>query len=257
MTMLRDIQAAFIHDIYTGEFTSLAYLDTKVASSARINIYQNNTVLSLTNTLADIFPVMKKIVGDEFFKTISRHFIRSYPLHSGNRNNFGGDLMIFLEQFKPAASLPYLRDVAALEWAYFQAALADDASPLNFKALTAVISANPTFVLTVHPGLYIVPQTFNALEIWQEHKKEEIRSIDLRLEPHQLIIWRDGSDDFVYIRLVSEALESLIAHTRKGLSFAEAMTVANSSVKHIQKFQKEFAEVLNFGIFVQTGKETP
>ena len=70
MTSLNDIQAAFIHDIYTGERTSVVYLDKNLTSTTRLDIYQNNTILGLTDILASAFPIVKKIVGEEFFKTL-------------------------------------------------------------------------------------------------------------------------------------------------------------------------------------------
>lgn len=255
MTALRDIQAAFIHDIYTGERTSLAYLDAKTASPTRLNIYQNNTVFGLTDILANTFPVLNKIVGEEFFKTIARHYIKTHPQPCGNRHSFGDRLAGFLTEFKPAGSLPYLHDIAALEWAYFQAALANDADPLDFESLTDAMSADPAFILRIHPSVHIVPQTFNALEIWQEHQKDDIGAIQLQSYSHQLIIWR-GSDDFVFLRSASEALSSLVTQSQKDMPFAEAMTAAGENVPDVQKFQQEFAEAISLGVFVQTEKET-
>ena len=254
MTALRDIQAAFMHDIYTGERTSLAYLDTKLASAERFDIYQNNTLLGLTDILANAFPVLKKIVGDEFFKTIARHYIKMHAQPSGNRHAFGDKLAEFLQAFQPAVALPYLPDVAALEWAYFQAALADEAQALDFTSLTAAMSSDPAFTLAVHPSVHIVAQAFNALEIWREHQKEDIGTLELKSEPHQIVVWR-RPDDSIFMRRASDALAALIGHSRKGLAFAEAIAAAEGA-NDIQKFQQEFAEAVSLGIFARTGKET-
>ena len=255
MTSLNDIQAAFIHDIYTGERTSVVYLDKNLTSTTLLDIYQNNTILGLTDILASAFPIVKKIVGEEFFKTIARYYIKSHPQPSGNRHTFGVDLEIFLDGFKLAASLPYLRDVAALEWAYFQATLADEASLLNFQSLTSEMSINPTFVLAIHPSVHIVLQKFNALDIWQEHQKKKIDAIELKSKTHQLIIWR-GLNDSILMRPVSDILSTLIAHSQKGITFNEAMIAASNGVNNIKKFQQEFAEVLSLGVFSQKRKET-
>lgn len=248
MTALRDIQAAFIHDIYTGERTSLSYLDTKMASAVRLDIYQNNTVLGLTDILANAFPVLKKIVGDEFFKTIARHYIKNHPQPSGNRHSFGGNLPAFLESFAPAAALPYLPDVASLEWAYFQAALADDADALNFETLTSAMSANPAFVLAVHPSVHIVRQSFNALDIWQEHQKEAIGAVQLISQPHTLLIWR-APDDSVLIRRISPSFSALLQSCQKNMPFVEAMALAGDGLDDVQGLQREFSEAVSLGVF--------
>ena len=254
MPGLAEIQAAFLHDIYTGERTSLVYLDATRASPSRLDIYRNNAVLGLTDMLARAFPVLVQIVGEEFFKTVARHYIRRHPQPSGNRHAFGGGLADFLGGFKEARSLPYLRDIAAIEWAYFQAALADDAEMLDFESLGEAIATDPAFALTVHPGVSIVPQTFNALDIWQEHQKEEVGLVQLKSDPHQLVIWR-GREDCVLIRRASDALAALVSHSRTGLSFAQSMAIAGENLTDLQGFQQEFADAMSLGLFARTTRD--
>lgn len=254
MTALRDIQAAFLHDIYTGERTSLTYLDSKTASPGRLDIYENNTVLGLMDILGNAFPVVKKIVGEEFFKTIARHYIKNNAQPSGNRHTFGSELAAFLTDFEPKVTPIYVSDVAALEWAYFQAALADDATPFDFEALSLSLSTDPAFSLSVHPSVFIVSQHFNALDIWQEHQKEDIGLIRLNAKPHQIIVWR-GPEDAVFMRPVSEALATLVEQSKNNTSFAIGMSLAAEKTGDMQKFQQEFAEAVSLGVFALKIKE--
>jgi hypothetical protein len=99
-----------------------------------------------------------------------------------------------------------------------------------------------------------VRQSFNAVDIWREHQKENVGSVNLELEQHQLVIWR-GSDDSILIRRVSEALSALIGYSQKGRAFSDAMIAASESTEDMHKFQQEFAKAMSLGLFVQTGKE--
>lgn len=254
MTALRDIQAAFMHDIYTGEQTSAVFLDLSVSSPARLSIYSNNTMLGLSDVLANAYPIVKRIVGEEFFKTIARHYLKMHPQPAGNRHMFGGNLAAFLKDFSPASVLPYLSDVAALEWAHFQASIANDAETLNFDRLTAAMSADPAFVLALHPSVHVIAQSYNALDIWREHQKEEPDTIELALEEHTLMVWR-AADDSVLIRKASPPLAALVECCRKGASFAEAMTVAGEYLIDVTSFQQEFAESLTLGIFTRKTRQ--
>lgn len=250
MTALRDIQAAFMHDIYTGERTSAAFLDTAIGSSARLDIYYNNALFGLTDILASTYAVVQKIVGEEFFKTIARSYLKEHPQPSGNRHMFGAELSAFFKNFKAAAGLPYLADVATLEWAYFQAGIASDAVLMDFAALTEALSLDSDFVLPLHPSVHVCPQTFNALEIWQEHqkKKEDIEVVHLVSQPQPVLVWR-APDDTVLMRRISPAFTILLQACQENRPFAEVMTLASDGVVDMQAFQQEFAEAVTLGIF--------
>lgn len=255
MTALRDIQAAFMHDIYTGEQTSAVFLDPSISSPARLGIYKNNTMLGLSDVLANAYPIVKRIVGEEFFKTLARYYLKDHPQPTGNRHLFGSELAMFLGNFEPAKALPYLPDIAALEWVHFQASIANDAETLDFDGLTTRISADPAFVLALHPSVHVIAQHYNALDIWREHQKDTPDTIQLVQEDHTIVVWRTA-DDSVLIRKTSPSLAALLEHCQKEISFAESMTIAGESVNDMPAFQQEFSEAVRLGIFARTRRET-
>lgn len=254
MTALRDIQSALLHDIYSGGRDSVAYLGKGFAE--HLNIYGNNTLFGLTDILANAYPVVKRIVGEEFFKTVARHYLTAHPQPSGNRHMFGGELSRFLKGFEPALSLPYLPDVAALEWVHFQASIADDAETLDFNMLASATGGDPSFVLGLHPSVHLVAQNYNALDIWREHQNEDPGTIRLIPEEHTLVIWR-AADDSVLIRKASASFAKLIHNCLDGLSFAEAMMAAGESVADMTAFQQEFAEAVAHGVFSDKTEALP
>lgn len=250
MPALRDIQAAFIHDAYTGERTSIVYLNKyKLNSPERLDIYYNNTLLGLTDILTATYPVLQKIVGERFFRTIARFYIETNSQITGNRHTYGGELASFLRSYEPTVSWPYLPDIAAIEWAYFQASIADNALALDFSGLTHLISEHPDFILSLHPGVHYIELNFNALEIWQEHQKNKIETIKLQESPRTVLIWRDQKDD-IFLQKISEPLRKLLRRCREGMGFGKAMFQSSDGLQDLTAFQQEFALVVSSGIFV-------
>lgn len=248
MTALHDIQSAFMRDIYSGEKVSSQYLSKNKDLLGRLSIYSNNALLGLTGTLENIYPVIKKIVGGKFFTMMSRDFIKIYHQRKGNRNMFGGELSAFLENYAPSASLPYLPYTAALEWAYFQSAIAEDAQALSFESLSKNITSNPEYILCVHPSVHILDQTYNALEIWQAHQHEPVKTVELKLDGHTLVVWRDG-DHTILMRKISPAFKLLIQQSEKNTPITQAINAAAQIAKDTQALQQEFAEGVNLGLF--------
>ena len=83
----------------------------------RFDIYRNNVVVALVEALGEAFPVVRALVGEEFFEAMAGVYVRAHPPSSPRMMFYGEGLAAFLEGFPPAAGLPYLPDVARLEYA--------------------------------------------------------------------------------------------------------------------------------------------
>jgi len=251
MPILHEFQAAFLGDIYAGTNHSAAYLDScQVCMTDRLGIYRNNTLFVLTDILAGTYPVIQKLVGAGFFKTMARHYISEYPQSAGNRHSFGAALSIFLARYEPALSLPYLPDIAAIEWAYFHAMLAMDAVVISAQELGQMLAAQGNYTLQLHPSVRLANQTYNSLEIWQSQQQESDSAVTLQRRPHQLLIWRDQTDA-VCILPVSKDMAALLIHCQRGAGLAQALSELNDPAA----IQLEFARLLSAGVIVHQ-KET-
>ncbi|MBT3436186.1 MAG: DUF2063 domain-containing protein [Oceanospirillaceae bacterium] len=81
-----------------------------------INIYHNNYVISLIQLLEQIFPATKALVGADFFAQSSRQFIQHKPLTEPHLNYYGGSFVGFLKTLKSLEAMPFVAQIAQLEW---------------------------------------------------------------------------------------------------------------------------------------------
>ena len=91
-------------------------------------VYRNNVVVSLVDALAQTFPVTHQLVGEAFFRALAQVFVRAHPPRTRVLSHYGDGLPGFVARFPPAAGLPYLADVARVEWALHCAATWPDAT---------------------------------------------------------------------------------------------------------------------------------
>jgi hypothetical protein len=190
---LRDLQLAFASGVIDDARDVLAHLRDGVFPAQRqFQIYRHNTFANLTDALATDYPVVRRLVGAEFFDYAADAFIRAHPPHSGNLHDFGSKFAGWLAQFPPAQTLPYLPDMARLEWARQEAYHAGDAAPLTIDALSAVPAERyGDVIFTLHPSVRRVTSEFPILRIWQANQSIACdETVHLSEGPHCVLVAR-------------------------------------------------------------------
>lgn len=133
----------------------------------RFGVYRNNVKASLAAALAARFPVVERLVGEEFFTAMALVFIERDPPHSPVLAEYGGNLADFLEGFEPTADLPYLPDIARLEWARHVAFHSADASPADLARLAELPPETLGCVrLGLHPAMAVIASPWPIVSVW-------------------------------------------------------------------------------------------
>lgn len=146
-------------------------------SARRFRIYRNNVYSSLISALADAYPVVQRLVGEEFFSAMAREFIRSETERAPTLADYGAGFPDFIAQFTPAASVVYLADMARLERARLQALNAADAKPLDAAKLPRDGARLLTAKLIPHPALQIVNSQHPVYTIWLANQDVRAESL--------------------------------------------------------------------------------
>ena len=180
---IADMQARFVAALRTP---SLAVPDDVTAPEAslrerRFNVYRNTVHASLAAALAARFPVVERLVGDEFFRAMALVFIDEAPPASPILSRYGAAFPAFLEVFEPARELPYLADVARLEWARSEAYHAADAAAIAIDVLARVAPEALSDVrLIPHPAARLVASVFPVCALWATNTHDaEVKPIAL------------------------------------------------------------------------------
>ncbi|MGW8246818.1 MAG: HvfC/BufC N-terminal domain-containing protein [Acidiferrobacterales bacterium] len=146
--------------------------DSAFASTDRLQLYRNNLVISLTEALAAIYPVVQRLVGDDFFRVACRDYIPQFPPRQAPLHEFGKDFPGFIRSYKPAGSLAYLADVAVLEWAWHRAYHAADAGKLDATNLQQLPEQHQGELhFTLHPAVQLLKSDYPVDRIWQVNQE--------------------------------------------------------------------------------------
>ncbi len=147
--------------------------DGIIAGGARFNVYRNNVAVGLGDALANTFPVVRTLVGADFFAGMAQVYAKNCRPASPVLSEYGQSFGDFIDTFGPAEGVPYLGDVARLERAWLDAYHGADCAPLAIAALSDIAQSElDDLLVTLHPSARMLTFAGPAVSIWQAHQDQ-------------------------------------------------------------------------------------
>ena len=167
--MLPDLQAAFRSGTIGRDGEAVAALSAgSMQNGHRFGIYRNNIFKSLTGVLEAAFPTIRNLVGGENFAVLAHRFIAAHPPRQPPLFAYGGEFPAFLAGFTPAVEdLPFLPDLAKVEWAVNEAYFEADAEPLAAGHLAGLAPESYAGLrLGLHPTVRLIGSDWPVWDLW-------------------------------------------------------------------------------------------
>ena len=138
---------------------------------AGMEVHRRNAEDNWHGALAAAYPVVARLVGPAFFREAALRYAGATPSASGDLGEFGAAFARFLAAYPHAATLPYLADVARLEWALHESERARDAAPLDLAALARCAGGDPGAIrLRLHPAVRLIESPHPILALWEANQ---------------------------------------------------------------------------------------
>jgi hypothetical protein len=249
MPSLRDLQLRVANAILgdDADAGAIGVIGGKLSGAQRLRVYRNNVTATLSNALRSCYPVVEALVGVEFFGFLARHYLRTMPSVAGDVREYGADLPEFVAGFPALAALPYLADVARLEWALQEAYYAAEPLGGTFPIFVDPVGNSqyrtenwecPHFCLDplqenwgcphfsrpprLHPSARIVASPYPILTIWRANQPgaDPALVIDLASGAERVLVIRRAYS--IELELLSAGAQVLLESLARGVSCASA-----------------------------------
>lgn len=198
---------------------------TQPLPAKRFGVYRNNVSGALAEALAVRYPVVQRLVGEEFFRAMARDYaLRNLP-RSPVLIYYGADFPDFIAGFEPASSLPYLADVARLDSAHWESYHARDATPVPqgaFASLDPATLANVAFEFL--PSVRILSSPHPIVAIWRTNTEDtEVQPVDMTIAEDALVARPEMA---VEVRKLPAGAAVFLSALRDGKPLGEAAGAA-------------------------------
>ena len=210
---LPDLQRAFADHLGGAERADLVALvagDT-IPAASRLDVYRHHVRHSLATALATTFSTVQAIVGDGFFRGLAQAYVRQSLPTQPVLSEYGAGLPDFIADYEPACDLPYLADVARLDWVLNCTFHAPHAQGLGAGELAPIAADRlPSMTLSLTPGTTLLTSRFPLGRIWLASQPgADTATVDLDAGGARLLVTR-RPDDAAFVEL-SAAEAALVA----------------------------------------------
>lgn len=177
MSNLFEQQSQFINALFNPSQDVERLLQATQSShvAASLAIYRNNVFSNYRRVLGSVYPVIQRLVGDEFFTAVCDDYIHATPSWSGDVRNYGDAFADYLSDHPSLTDLVYLPDVARIEWACHQVLNKPESVKFEVAQLAAIPAeqlAQSCIELCASSALVSSP--YPAVKIWQTNQPDHM-----------------------------------------------------------------------------------
>jgi hypothetical protein len=207
----------------TRKSSSRAAFDVAAfAAQPGIAVHRNNVMVACIDALAANYPTVARLVGDEFFRATAAEFARGQLPEHPSLFDYGAAFADFLAGFAPAASVPYLADVARVDRWWLEAHVAADALVLSG---TDFATRDPESLdrarLRLHPAVRFGWFDQPIRSIWQRNREASVADAgELEWRAEGVLVVRPNDD--VEVHRIDAAAFDFLAACAHGATLAGA-----------------------------------
>jgi hypothetical protein len=196
-----------------------------VSPAANLDVYRNNGESQFRGVLETSFPVLRRRVGDDYFRQLAHHYRQAHPSRSGDLLWIGREFAGFLVDHLRGSEYEWLADLARLEWLRELSLIAEARPPLGPEILARYPAEElERLVFMLQPSLHLLASPFPVFSIWQANQRENAPPVDQSVGYEQgMVLCRDNATD---VRALPASLFAYLLALAEGRSLGEAVSVA-------------------------------
>ncbi len=203
-------------------------VDDGLSPESRVQVYRNNARAMFAGALERTFPVLKRRVGDAYFRQLGDEYRAQHPSRSGDLHWVGERFADWLRARLAGTEFAWLSDLADLEWACEESLVAEQLPSLGKNALAAISPEKVAdIVLGLQPGTRLVSSAFPIWSVWQANQSEEPAGpVDPSVGPEHVVVGcgEDGlvlhslpADQFAFVSALASGASLSVALESSGL----------------------------------------
>jgi hypothetical protein len=192
------------------------------AGAVGLRVHRNTALAAISNALRLSYAAIERLVGEEFFDRMAIEYARASPPGAPQLDTYGAGFADHIEDFPGTESLPYLAELARLDWQLGELSRLPhsvDSGPELW--LEGGVRLHFASTLRTHVARFAVGQLRAAI---LAEDLDTLRAISLEPGEHHYALWRSAAG--VNVRSLSAASARFLDTALRGGGGAAALAAA-------------------------------
>jgi hypothetical protein len=210
-----------------------------------LKVHRNTAMKAALDALADNYPVIRALVGEEAFVACAAVYAAGNPPSDPRLCLYGERFNAFVSGYLPFIKLPWLTAVARLEWLRVEALFAADAPPLDPSSITGQLSVDTR--LWLHPALRMLNSDVPVASLWLAHQPSAAPDAIQQVEWQSEVALVTRPADRVIVRVADPGSAAFLSACARGGPLVEAACAADEAGGNVAEV---FAGLIAAGAFL-------
>lgn len=197
-----------------------------VPGTERLGVYKEGYDVRIREALAEVYEAVRFVLGEPRFAVMAAEYAKRYHSRDYNLSRVGRHLPEFLKQSEYANGLPFIPDLARLEWLIADAFHSFHETPLVPADLAGISEERLLGARIIfQSGVAVCRSSWPVLDIWNARKTSRDK-VDVNLvdRPQSLLVCRTG------LQVRCELLESWQFEFLSSLLQGDTMDAASEKI---------------------------
>jgi hypothetical protein len=186
-----------------------------------------NLVTRLIHLLAPRFPVVRRLAGEQSFLGAACGYALTQHPRSANPLRYGEAFPTFLRSFGDCASIEYLADIAALEWARHTARYAVHAAVDRLHLSRRLSAQLRALRVQLHPSVSLIASRFPIVTTWEANRSSGEAPVIRCWKPEEALVARPFCT--IEVRRLPPGGYAFLAALRPGATIGDAAEAGSSA----------------------------
>jgi hypothetical protein len=221
-----------------------------VDTALRLAVYTGGYRARVMESLREAYPAAVNILGDGSFAALVERYAEQIPAELRNLNSVGAALPAFLSSDRLGRDLPFLPDLARLEWAVLECFHSEVADP--FDASRCADWSDDDWAgarIGLQPGMALLRSAWPLRELRESrHLDRSAIDIDLANRPDRVLVYRAGFE--VVAESVDEHEAAAIERLRAGQPLGEVTAALDAAGAEADAVSGFFGRWASLGLAV-------
>lgn len=246
---LSETQSLFKKNILNAQNDPTAFNEFKPAGKLSLeqafNLYHSIYEARLTEVLMSHFPAVRWVLGKDLFNKICHKYVETQPSVTYNLHSYGNTFPEFLKEDHDSKAIPFLYDLARLEWTLKEVQDRPSPSPLPGKHIEELLHSED-FKVQFIDAMEIFESPYAVYDIWDQRMSSAYQFEDINWNRSESLLVYKDQKKLCLIRI--DALEAEVLKELKEGSSVSSALADFSSLLSPDKIAEFYQVLANTGI---------